>query len=326
MNRRGLFGRGLRAETINAVRIVSAAVALLALPAIGQQIPKEELIFLTPEWSGERFDDGRPRVPDDILERMKLVTLEEAWAVLGGQGFNFQYEGGWQVFDPDAVLVGRAVTAMFVPGRPDIHRQYDERGRANGRSGSQNSWPVDMLQPGDVYVADQFGAHIDGPTVGDNVGNAIFANSGNGFIYNGAVRDVNGLKQIEGFAAFFRSYHPSHHNPQGRLNTTLVGINTPTRIGAATVMPGDVVLGRDGGVIFIPPHLAERVVETSEIVRLRDMFGQQRLAEGTYTSGQIDARWSPEIEHDFSDWLEENIGGLPVPQERIEELLETRTW
>jgi regulator of RNase E activity RraA len=302
------------------------AFALPTHPAVAQQISKDELILLTPDWTGERFDDGRPRVPDDILERMKLVTLEEAWAVLRGQGFEFQYEGDWQVIDPDAVLVGRAVTATFVPGRPDIHGQQDERGRAAGRSGSQNSWPVDMLQPGDVYVADQFGAHVDGPTVGDNVGNAIFANSGNGFVYNGAVRDLNGLRKIEGFSAFFRSYHPSHHNPPGRLNTTLVGINTPTRIGAATAMAGDVVLGRDGGVIFIPPHLAQRVVETSEIVRLRDMFGHQRLAEGTYTSGQIDARWSDEIERDFSGWLEENIGELPVPPERIEELLKTRTW
>jgi regulator of RNase E activity RraA len=306
--------------------LVLATLALPMYPVLGQQISKEELIFLTPEWDGERFKDGRPRVSDDILERMKLVTLEEAWAVLRGQEFNFQYEGDWQVIDPDAVLVGRAVTATFVPGRPDIHRRYDERGHAQGRSGSQNSWPVDILEPGDVYVADQFGAHVDGPTIGDNVGNAIFANSGNGFVYNGAVRDLNGLKQIEGFAAFFRSYHPSHHNPPGRLNTTLVGINQPARVGAATVMPGDVVLGRDGGVIFVPPHLAERVVETSEIVRLRDLFGQQRLAEGTYTSGQIDARWSDEIERDFSGWLTDNIGELPVPRARIEELLKTRTW
>jgi regulator of RNase E activity RraA len=315
-------------------RSSTPALAVLALVALavplhattGQQLSKDELIFLTPEWAGERFGDGRPRVPDDILERMKRVTLEEAWAVLRGQGFDFQYEGEWQVIDPDAVLVGRAVTATFMPGRPDIHKQYDERGRTDGRSGSQNSWPVDLLQPGDVYVADQFGAHVDGPTVGDNVGNAIYANSGNGFVYNGAVRDLNGLREIEGLSIFFRSYHPSHHNPPGRLNTTLVGINTPTRIGAATVMPGDVVLGRDGGVIFIPPQLAQRVVETSEIVRLRDLFGQQRLAAGIYTSGQIDARWSDEIERDFSRWLEANIGELPVPRERIEELLKTRTW
>ena len=299
---------------------------LLAHTATAQQISRDELVFLTPEWKGERFDDGRPRVADDILERMKLVTLEEAWAVLRNNRFNFQYDGDWQVLDPDVVLVGRAVTATFMPGRPDIHAQYDQRGKAQGRSGSQNSWPVDMLQPGDVYVADQFGAHVDGPTIGDNVGNAIHANSGNGFVYNGAVRDINGLRQIKGFTAFYRSYHPSHHNPPGQLNTTLVGINTPTRIGTATVMPGDVVLGRDGGVIFIPAHLAQLVVETSEIVRLRDLFGHQRLSEGTYTSGQIDARWSDDIEKDFSGWLRDNVGELPVSPARIEELLKERTF
>jgi regulator of RNase E activity RraA len=312
---------------MNRFVVLTLAAAVLPLQfAHGQQIAKEELIFLTPEWDGERFEDGRPKVPDDILERMRSVTLEEAWAVLRGNDFNFQYEGDWQVIDDDAVLVGRAVTATFMPGRPDIHRQTDKRGKEEGRSGGQNSWPVDMLVPGDVYVADQFGAHIDGPTIGDNVGNAIYANSGNGFVYDGAIRDLNGLKQIEGFSVFFRSYHPSHHNPPGQLNTTLVGINRPTRVGAATVMPGDIVLGREGGVIFIPPHLAQRVVETSEIVRLRDLFGQQRLGEGVYTSGQIDARWSDDIERDFSGWLEENIGELPVPAQRIEELLRTRTW
>jgi regulator of RNase E activity RraA len=308
------------------VILITAVLPLFAAPVSGQQISKDELIYLTPEWEGPRFDDGRPRVPDDILERMKGVTLEEAWAVLRGDNFNYQYEGDWQVLDPGAVLVGRAVTATFMPGRPDIHRQYDRRGREDGRSGSQNSWPVDMLKPGDVYVADQFEAHEDGPTIGDNVGNAIFANSGNGFVYNGAIRDVNGLKEIDGFGVFFRSYHPSHHNPAGRLNTTLVGINQPTRIGQATVMPGDVVLGRDGGVIFIPPHLAERIVETSEIVRLRDLFGQQRLREGVYTSGQIDTRWSDEIERDFSAWMEENVDELPVPASRIQELLEIRIF
>lgn len=297
-------------------------------PSLGQQLSPEEVITLTPEWEGERFPDGRPKVSDNILERMKWATIEEAWAVLRGENYNHQYAEGWEILNPDSVLVGRALTATFMPGRPDVHRVIDQQGAEAGRSGSQNSWPVDMLQQGDVYVGDQFGAHKDGPTIGDNVGNAIYANSGNGIVYNGALRDINGLKEIEGFTAFYRSYHPSHHlnNPDGELNTTLVSINAPTRIGDVMVMPGDVVLGRDGGVIFIPPHLAERVVKTSEIVRLRDMFGQQRLREGVYTSGQIDARWSDEIEQDFSQWLEDHMDELPVPKEQIQELLETRTW
>jgi regulator of RNase E activity RraA len=294
-----------------------------------QQISKEELIFLTPLWKGERFSDGRPKVPDAILNRMKKVTLEEAWAVLKGDNYKHQYEDGWESINPDSVLVGRAVTAIFMPGRPDIHRAIDDRGHnRDGRIKSQNAWTVALLVKRDVYVVDQFGAHEDGPTIGDNVGTAILTNSGNGIIYNGAIRDINGLKAMKNFTSLFRSYHPSHHlnNPDGELNTTLVGINQPTRIGHATVMPGDVVLARDGGVIFIPPHLAEKVVKTSEIVRLRDMFGHLRIREGKYSAAQIDNRWSDDIEKDFSKWLNDHINELPVPKEQIQELLKTRTW
>lgn len=295
----------------------------------GQQISKEEMLFLTPLWKGERFADGRPKASDALLQRLKSVTLEEAWAVLKNENFKHNYEDGWQTINPDSVLVGRALTATFMPGRPDIQRVIDDRGHTkDGRIKSQNSWPIDMLVKGDVYVVDQFGAHEDGPTIGDNLGNSIYAKSGNGIVYNGAVRDINGLKELGRFTSFFRTYHPSHHlnNPDGELNTTLVGINTPTRIGKATVLPGDVVLGRDGGVIFIPPHLLEKVVKTSEIVRLRDMFGHQRLREQKYTPGQIDNRWSEEIEKDFSKWLNDKIDKLPVPKAQIQEFLKGRTW
>lgn len=309
--------------------IIQMLFLLFSVGVVSQQISKKELIFITPEWKGDRFEDGRPKVQDNILRRMKQVTLEEAWAVLKGENFNYQYAEGWQTINPDSVLIGRAVTAVFVPGRPDIHKVIDKRGHEqDGRIKSQNAWTIDLLVQGDVYVVDQFGAHIDGPTIGDNLGNSIFAKTGNGIVYDGAIRDIKGLKEIGSFTSFFRSYHPSHHlnKPNGRLNTTLIGINTPTRIGMATVIPGDVVLGRDGGVIFIPPHLAEKVVTVSEIVRLRDMFGHLRLKQEKYTPGQIDSRWSDEIEKDFSKWLNDHMDELPVPKEQIEELLKTRTW
>ena len=312
-------------------RNILLAILLISFfqAAFSQQISKEELLFLTPEWKGERFADGRPKVPDAILNRMKLVTHEEAWAVLKGDNYNHQYEDGWQSINPDSVMVGRAVTAIFMPGRPDIHRAIDDRGHTkDGRIKSQNAWTVAMLVKRDVYVVDQFGAKEDGPTIGDNVGMAILTNSGNGIIYDGAIRDISGLKEMKSFTSLFRSYHPSHHlnNPDGALNTTLVGINQPTRIGHATVMPGDVVLARDGAVIFIPPHLAEKVVKTSEIVRLRDMFGHLRIREKKYTAAQIDNKWSDEIEKDFSKWLNDHLNELPVPKEQIQEFLKNRTW
>jgi len=293
--------------------------------AHSQQISKEELIFLTQEWKGERYDDGRPKVPDDILDRMRLVTHDEAWAVMKNAGYFYQYADGWEIINPDSILIGRAVTATFIPGRPDIHNAIDARGKAAGKKG-QNSWPVDVLIKRDVYVADQFGIHINGPTIGDNVGNAIYAKTGNGIVYHGSIRDIAVLKELPGFTSYYSSYHPSHHNQQGNLNTMLVGINHPTRIKQATVMAGDVVLGRDGGVSFIPAHLAEKVVITSEIVRLRDMFGHARIREGKYTAGQIDMRWAEDIERDFSQWLNDRIDQLPVPKAQIQEFLKNRTW
>ena len=294
-------------------------------PSKSQQISKEELIFLTPEWKGERFADGRPKVPDNIIQRMKSVSVEEAWAVMKNAGYGYQVAEGWQQINPDSVLVGRAVTTTFMPARPDVWGAIDARGKNAGKRG-QNTWAVDLLVKGDVYVADQFGAHRNGPTIGDNVGNAIYAKTGNGIVYDGALRDVEGLKEIGGFTSYYTSYDPSYHNPTGDLNTMIVGINQPTRIRTVTVMPGDIVLGKLGVVIFVPPHLAEKVVKTSEIVRLRDLFGHQRLREGKYTAGQIDSRWTDEIEKDFSKWLNDHINELPVGKEQIQEYLKDRTW
>ncbi len=305
--------------------LLSITLVGISGQAIAQQISKEELMFLTPLWTGERFEDGRPKVPDAILHRMKSVSVEEAWAVMRNEGYLYQVAEDWKVINPDSVLVGRAVTATFMPGRPDVWKAIDDRGKAQGKRG-QNTWPVDLLVQGDVYVADQFGADRNGPTIGDNVGNAIYAKSGNGIVYDGALRDVEGLMEIGGFTSFYTSYDPSHHNPRGDLNTMIVGINQPTRIRTVTVMPGDVVLGKLGVVVFIPPHLAEKVVTTSEIVRLRDMFGHERLREGTYTAGQIDTRWTDEIEKDFSGWLNAHIDDLPVPKAQIQEILKQRTW
>ncbi len=293
------------------------------------QISREELIALTPDWKGERFADGRPKVPDDIIRRMKTVSVEEAWATMSNAGYRYQIAEGWEVINPDSVLVGRAVTTTFMPGRPDVWKAIDSLGKKEGRR-AQNVWAVEMLVKGDVYVADQFGAKRNGPTIGDNVGNAIYAKTGNGIVYDGALRDVEGLKEMGGFTSFYTSYDPSYHNPGAGpnkdLTTMIVGINTPTRIRTVTVMPGDVVLGKLGVVVFIPPHLAERVVTTSEIVRLRDMFGHERLKEGKYTAGQIDTRWSEEIEKDFSKWLNDHINELPVGKAQIQEFLKERTW
>lgn len=294
---------------------------LLCNFAIAQTTSKEQIIFLTPQWEGERFDDGRPKVADDILERMKEVSTEEAWGFLRNEGYHNQFEGGWEVIHDDVPIVGRALTVQYMPNRPDVADQIKKKGEAEGQIGSTNSWPIDMLVEGDVYVADGFGKIVDGTLIGDNLGNSIYAKSKNGVVFNASSRDLEGLSKIDGFNAFVRAWHPSYLQ-----EVMLESINSTIRIGAATVLPGDIVLGRKEGVVFIPAYLAEKVVVTSEVVRLRDLFGIGKLKEGKYTPGQIDSKWSDEIEKDFSKWLKDHMDELPVPKEQIQELLKKRTW
>ena len=284
-------------------------------------LSREELIEYTREWNGDRTSDGRPKVPDGILDRMLDVTITEAWEVLTGAGYKWQYEGGWYCTHPGEILVGRALTAMYMPRRPDMRMLMEQKGARLGCVGDQISWPIDMLVKGDVYVADVYGKISDGPVIGDNLATAIFAKSGKGVVQDASVRDIEGIRNIQGFASFVRGWHPSYASP----TIMLLGVNTPVRIGHATVMPGDVVLGKSNGVIFIPPHLAEQVVKKSELVRLRDQFGHLRLKEGKYTPGEIDVpNWSNGIEADFWKWLEENKDLLPVPRIVIQEILNER--
>jgi 4-hydroxy-4-methyl-2-oxoglutarate aldolase len=300
--------------------LLLAAFSLQSLSLTAQVLPKEEILALTAEWKGERFPDGRPKVPDSILERMKSVSVEEAWGTLRGEGYNNQFEGGWKMIN-DKVVTGRALTAQYMPKRPDMDNKINLQGQKEKRVGGQNSWPIDMLTKGDIYVADGFGKIEGGTLIGDNLGNAIFAKSGTGVVFNGSARDLNGLSQIEGFNAWVRDWHPSYI-----MEMTMAGMNVPIRIGQTTVLPGDVVLARREGVVFVPAHLAEKVVQRSEIVRLRDQFGITRLKEGKYTPGEIDRKWSEAIEKDFAAWLKTNKKSLPVPEAQVEELLRTRSW
>ncbi len=267
------------------------------------QPSREALIALTALNPFDRFPDGRPRVPDDLLERMKAVTTEEAWGVLRAHGYHRQFEGNWMQTHPGTILVGRAVTAQFLPHRPDYHDAVQQAGLGEGRgsSGGQNSWVIETLQAGDVMVVDIFGKVKDGTVIGDNLGTAVRSRTRAGAVIDGGIRDYQGLMTLTEVNFFMRGVDPT-----AIADVTLAGINIPIRIGGITVLPGDVVLGTPSGVIAIPPHLVTEVVERSEDLRVRDTFGKQRLAEGTYTSGEIDVSvWREDIEADFQSWLVE---------------------
>ena len=266
--------------------------------------PKDVLTELTRLNPFDRFSDGRPRVPDEMLDALKDATTEQAWGVLRKHGYNFQFEGNWFQTHPDKILVGRAVTATMLPYRPDYHALVQETGAAQGRIGGQNSWVIDTLQPGDVMVVDMWGKIKDGTFVGDNLSTSVRARTGRGAVLNAGIRDYQGVRELDNLQIFCRGLHPT-----AIADYSLAGINIPIRIGEVTVLPGDIVLGTPTGVIFIPPHLAQEVVETGENVRLRDEFGKLRLREGAYTPGEIDVSvWPDYIETDYQAWAASRRG------------------
>lgn len=291
--------------------------------ALAQQVAltPDQIKALTPAWKGERSPDGRPKVPDALLKRLKNISIEEAWGILRNHGYHNQFEGEWMLLREGQVMTGRVVTAQYMPLRPDMDQIIKDKGKAEGRIGGTNSWPIDVLSNGDVYVADSYGKVADGTLIGDNLGNSIYAKSKNGVIFYGSVRDMEGLEEIDGFTAWIKGYDPSYIQQM-----MLAGINVPIRIGRATVLPGDAVLAKKGGVVFIPAHLLEDVVLNAEFIALRDQFGHQRLREGRYTPGQIDTQWTDAIKKDFLQWLDTQGDKLPMSRQELDQFMKNRTW
>jgi regulator of RNase E activity RraA len=264
---------------------------------------RETIIRLTPEWKGERLPDGRPKVSQDILRRMRNITFEEAWAPLWDRGYRNNWECNFKVTSPGTILVGRAVTAVMVPKRPDLDQVLMDIGtKEEGHKGFFNQWVIDNLVEDDVVVVDLYDKIFEGTYVGGNLSTAIRTRTKTGgAVIWGGVRDLQQIAEMENFQIFYRGTDPT-----GIGNCSMTGYNMPCRIGQAICMPGDVVLGTISGVIFIPAHLAETVVVRAEKNHVRDIFGFDRLKSGTYTTAQIDRMWTVAMMEDFLKWFEQD--------------------
>ena len=264
---------------------------------------RDTIIRLTPEWKGERLPDGRPKVSQDILRRMRNITFEEAWAPLWDRGYRNNWECSFKVTSPGSVLVGRAVTAVMVPKRPDLDQVLMDIGtKEEGHKGFFNQWVIDNLVEDDVVVVDLYDKIFEGTYVGGNLSTAIRTRTKTGgAVIWGGVRDLQQIAEMENFQIFYRGTDPT-----GIGNCSMTGYNMPCRIGQAICMPGDVVLGTISGVIFIPAHLAETVVVRAEKNHVRDFFGFDRLKSGTYTTAQIDRMWTVAMMEDFLDWFQKD--------------------
>lgn len=254
---------------------------------------KEDIIALTPQWKGERFPDGRPRVPDRYLEALRGMTLEEVWKPIFVKGYESQFEGRLHTLHDDGrKLVGRAVTATFAPTRPDLHEVMFGIGMKEGRKGNYNQWVVDSLVDGDVLVVDMYDKIYKGTFLGGNLTTAVKTKTKTGgAVIWGGVRDVEQMKQVEGVQVYYRGIDPTPIR-----DFLMTGFNTPTRLGNAIVLPGDIVFGAGGGVLFIPAHLVPEVVDGAAKTHVKDIFGFEMITQNVFTTAQIDKNtWTEDM-------------------------------
>jgi regulator of RNase E activity RraA len=301
---------------ISFILFFSLGICYVAAQRVGAS--PEYVKALTSQWEGERFEDGRPKVPDLVLERLKNATLEQVWGYMYHRGYRNQVAKDWIMLKQGETMTGRVVTTQFMPSRPDLDSIVKSQGKAEGRSqhGGINIWPIDILTKGDVYVADGYGKIKDGTLIGSSLGNAIYGRTGKGVVFYGSVRDMQELKDTEGFNAWVKGHDPSYIK-----DMTPTSINAPIRIGEVTVFPGDVVFANEYGVGFIPAHMVEGLVSASELTALRDEFERVLLQQGKYPSGEIHGDWSDAIKDEYRAWFAKYPGELTVTKEDIENYL-----
>ncbi len=296
-------------------RILKTALAtcLLAasMPALAQvKMTHDQMMFYTSEWKGDRFPDGRPKVPDALLTRALDVSIEDIWEYLRGKGYDCQFDTGFQALHPDKPFAGRALTAQYMPSRPDMARAIAEEGKAEKRIafGNNNSWPINELQLGDVYVADGFGKIVEGTLIGSNLGSGIAAHTHTGFVFDASIRDAEENRELPNFNGLYRAYDPSAWK-----DMVLTSINAPIRIGRATVLPGDVVLAKHDGVIFIPAILAEDAISNAEFTNLEDAFNFYLNSQGT-NGGDFEGGWNTRKYDALATWVKANPDKLKMSQ------------
>jgi 4-hydroxy-4-methyl-2-oxoglutarate aldolase len=291
-------------------------VCAMAVPVFSQvKTTKEQILFYTAEWKGERFSDGRPKVPDSLLTRALDVSIEDVWDYLQEQGYRCQFDGGWKALHIDRPFAGRALTAQYMPLRPDMAKAIAAEGKSEGRQGSNNSWPIEQLQAGDVYVADGFGKVVEGTLIGSNLGSGIAAHTHAGFVFDAGIRDQEENREIANLNGFYRGYDPS-----AWADMTLTAINAPVRIGRAIVLPGDLVLAKIDGVIFIPAILAEAAVSSAEFTNLEDAFNFELNRSGK-NGGEFEGGWTPDKYDALARWVDAHPEKLKMPRAEFSALL-----
>jgi len=302
------MSRTVRRATMRLALGAGAALLLTAGLVDAQlfKLTREQVVEITADNPFERFPDGRPKIPDALIEQAKGLSAEDVWAVLPGKNYRNQWADGFQLLHPGTKMAGRAFTAQFMPTRPDIMGALTANATKAGIVSYTHQYALDQLQPGDVFVADVFGKGAEGTIVGDNLFYYVHkATRSGGIVVDGSVRDVEGLSDIP-MPAYYRHAHPTPIR-----EVMLTGINVPIRIGEATVSPGDLVLGDREGVYFIPPSLVQGILDRADETHIHDEWTKRKFDEGKYKSQEIyGSPRDPALKKEYEDYLAKKLAEL----------------
>jgi 4-hydroxy-4-methyl-2-oxoglutarate aldolase len=299
------------------VWMLLTGISFAVAPVLAQvKMTRDQMMFYTSGWKGDRFPDGRPKVPDELVKRALDVSIEDVWDYLGEHGYKNQFEGGWQALHIEKPFAGRALTAQYMPVRADMAKAIAAEGKAEGRVSWNNSWPINELQIGDVYVADGFGKIIEGTLIGSNLGNGIAAHTHTGFVFDAGIRDQEENRAIPNFNGFYRGYDPS-----AWAQMELTAINAPIRIGRAVVLPGDLVLAKTDGVLFIPAIMAEKAISSAEFTNLQDAFNFELNRQGK-NGAEFEGGWTPAKYAALAKWIDAHPEMLKMPRAEFDALIE----
>lgn len=302
------------------LKALIACTALGPVSAFAQvKMTKAQIMFYTSDWKGDRFSDGRPKLPDELIKRALDVSIEDVWGYLRSKGYRSQFDGGWQALHIEKPFAGRALTAQYMPLRPDMEKAIAAEGKAEGRVSGNNSWPINELQLGDVYVADGYGKIVEGTLIGSNLGNGIAAHTHTGFVFDAGIRDQEENREIPNFNGFYRGYDPSYW-----VDMQLTAINSPVRIGRAIVLPGDLVLAKTDGVIFIPAILAEAAISSAEFTSLEDSYNFELNRQGK-NGAEFEGGWTPQKYAAFAKWIDSHPDKLKMPRSEFDAILAQRS-
>ena len=277
---------------------LTVAIAVVPLLAQMEGFSRQQIIKYTPKNPFGRFADGRPNVPDTFIERLRRASSEMLWKPLWDRNYQFQWEGRWKINRPEIKLIGRAFTAEYMPVRPDVDEVIEADAARQGLPDRSHTRVIGMLQPGDVLVVDLFGKIEEGSMTGDNLSAAIYAATGNGFVVDGGIRDLDGIRN-QPVPIYYRDTHV-----KPLRNVMLTGINVPVQIGDVTVMPGDLIVGDAEGITVIPPHLVKDVAREVLLTDLKDQWTQQKLATKRYKAADVYPNpKDPVLIKEYEDWL-----------------------